>query len=128
MNRIVKIVLAACVLAVPVSAVQADGHGRVVHRAVRGQPVQEPQPLLGEGHGALRPATLELTLQVLELDLTPARVGLGGAVEVEVVLVEADLLREARTPGVSIVDMSTWVCSEHGRVTRNRTDEFGGGF
>ncbi len=30
----------------------------------------------------------------------------------------ADLIREARTPGVTVVNMSTWVCAEHGRVTR----------
>lgn len=40
----------------------------------------------------------------------------------------ADLLREARTPGVSIVDMSTWVCAEHGRVSRNRRDANGNDF
>jgi hypothetical protein len=37
----------------------------------------------------------------------------------------ADLLREARTPGVSIVNMTTWVCAEHGRVTRNRRNARG---
>lgn len=34
----------------------------------------------------------------------------------------ADLLREARMPGLSVVNMSTWVCAEHGRVTRRRRD------
>jgi len=39
----------------------------------------------------------------------------------------ADLIREARTPGVSVIDMTTWVCAEHGRVTRRRRDAQGTG-